>query len=218
LTFLAWWLSRPDSKEYAVSTKDENTYGDSDLRPSDRGQEAYDGPGQRHRNEDCSETADELKAQQDKYLRLAAEFENYKRLAQRDQREHARFANENVLKDMLPIVDNLDRAIHFAKASPDKGSGLIQGVELTLKQFLETLEKYGVKRITSIGERFDPSRHEAVAQVDSGNAPETTVLHEHQPGYLLHERILRPSMVTVAAAPNSARGSVPETEEGEHHG
>ena len=207
----------PCSKEYAGSTKDENTYGDSDLRPSDRGQEAYDGPGQRNRNEDCSETADELKAQQDKYLRLAAEFENYKRLAQRDQREHARFANENLLKDMLPIVDNLDRAINFAKASPDKGSGLIQGVELTLKQFLEALEKYGVKRITSIGERFDPSRHEAVARVDSRHAPEATVLQEHQPGYLLHERILRPSMVTVAAAP-STRESVPETEEGEHHG
>jgi molecular chaperone GrpE len=200
-----------------VSTEDENPYRDSDLRPGDRGQQAYDDPSLHNQDEACSEIADELKAQQEKYLRLAAEFENYKRLAQRDQREHARFANENLLKDLLPIVDNLERAINFAKASPNKG-GLIQGVELTLKQFIETLEKYGIKRITSIGERFDPSRHEAVARVDSRNAQETTVLEEHQPGYLLHERILRPSMVTVAAAPSAARESVPETEEGEHHG
>jgi molecular chaperone GrpE len=199
-----------------VSIKDENPYTDSDLRPQeqDLGRHAYDDPT---RDEGCSEIADELKAQQDKYLRLAAEFENYKRLAQRDQREYARFANENLLKDLLPIGDNLERALNSAKASPDK-RGLIQGVELTRKQFIETLEKYGVKRISSIGERFDPSRHEAVARVDSRNTPETTVLEEHQPGYLLHERILRPSMVTVAAAPSTARESVPETEEGEHHG
>ena len=199
-----------------MSTKDENTHRFSDLGSTDSADRSQD-EGVRSDDEDgCNGLADEVKAQQDRYLRLAAEFENYKRLAQRDQREYARFANENLLRDLLPIVDNLERAIKFAKDSPNKG-GLMQGVELTLKQFSETLEKYGVKRITSVGERFDPSRHEAVARVGSRNAPETTVLEEHQPGYLLHERILRPSMVTVAAAP-SAGESVPETEEGEHHG
>jgi molecular chaperone GrpE len=194
-----------------VSNKDENTHRVSDLGSADSMDQSDDQGGL----EASNGLADEVKAQQERYLRLAAEFENYKRLAQRDQREYARFANENLLKDLLPIIDNLERAIRFAKDSPNKG-GLMQGVELTLKQFSETLEKYGVKRISSIGERFDPSRHEAVARVDSRDAPETTVLEEHQPGYLLHERILRPSMVTVAAP--SARESVPETEEGEHHG
>jgi molecular chaperone GrpE len=198
-----------------VSNKDENTHRVSDLGSADSTDQSED-QGGGHGPEACHGLADELKAQQERYLRLAAEFENYKRLAQRDQREYARFANETLLKDLLPIVDNLERAIRFAKDSPNKG-GLMQGVELTLKQFSETLDKYGVKRISSIGERFDPSRHEAVARVDSRNAPEATVLEEHQPGYLLHERILRPSMVTVAAAP-SARESVPETEEGEQHG
>ena len=199
-----------------MSTKDENTHRVSDLGSTESMDQRDDQGGGRDPEEGCNGLADELKAQQDRYLRLAAEFENYKRLAQRDQRESARFANENLLKDLLPIIDNLERAVSFAKDGHNQG-GLIKGVELTLKQFNETLEKYSVKRITSIGERFDPSRHEAVARVDSRNAPEATVLQEHQPGYLLHERILRPSMVTVAAAP-IIRESVPETEEGEHHG
>ena len=199
-----------------MSTKDENTHRVSDLGSTESTDQRDDQGGRNDAEEVGNGLADALKAQQDRYLRLAAEFENYKRLAQRDQREYARFANENLLKDLLPIIDNLERAVGFAKDGHDKG-GLMKGVELTLKQFNETLEKYNVKRFASIGERFDPSRHEAVARVDSRHAPEATVLQEHQPGYLLHERILRPSMVTVAAAP-STRESVPETEEGEHHG
>ena len=152
--------------------------------------------------------ADEVKGLNDRYLRLAAEFENYKRLAQRDQREQAKFANENILKELLPIVDNLQRAVNFSKSTTDCDQ-LIEGVQLTLKQFTETLSKFGIKQITSVGEPFDPSRHQAVATVASNDQPEHTIIQEHQPGYLLHDRILRAAMVTVAAAPR---------EEGEHHG
>ena len=146
---------------------------------------------------------DEAQALQDKYLRLAAEFENYKRLAQRDQREHSRFANESILKELLPIVDNLERAIRSSKESPTP-DGLIQGVELTLKQFLETLAKFGVRQVTSVGEAFDPSRHQAVAHVESKDTSENTVVEEYQRGYLLHDRILRAAMVAVANAPKTA--------------
>jgi molecular chaperone GrpE len=152
--------------------------------------------------------ADEVKALNDRYLRLAAEFENYKRLAQRDQREQTKFANENILKELLPIVDNLQRAVDFSKSATGCDQ-LIEGVQLTLKQFLETLSKFGIKQITSVGEPFDPSRHQAVATIASNDQPEHTIIQEHQPGYLLHDRILRAAMVTVAAAPR---------EEGEHHG
>ena len=141
-------------------------------------------------------------------MRQAAEFENYKRLAQRDQREQVKFANENVLRELLPVVDNLHRAVTFSKSSGGSNK-LVEGVELTLKQFLESLSKFGVKQITSVGEIFDPARHQAVASVEAKDKPEHTVIEEHQPGYLLHDRILRPAMVTVAAAPR---------EEGEHHG
>jgi molecular chaperone GrpE len=152
--------------------------------------------------------ADEVKALNDRYLRLAAEFENYKRLAQRDQREQTKFANENILKELLPIVDNLQRAVDFSKSATGCDQ-LIEGVQLTLKQFLETLSKFGIKQITSVGEPFDPSRHQAVATIASNDQPEHTIIQEHQPGYLLHDRMLRAAMVTVAAAPR---------EEGEHHG
>jgi molecular chaperone GrpE len=152
--------------------------------------------------------ADEVKNLNDRYLRLAAEFENYKRLSQRDQREQAKFANETLLKDLLPIVDNLQRAVDFSQSSAGLDQ-LLQGVQLTLKQFLETLSKFGVRQVSSIGEPFDPTRHQAVAKTESDNQPENTIIQEHQPGYLLHDRIVRPAMVTVAAAPR---------EEGEHHG
>lgn len=152
--------------------------------------------------------ADEVKNLNDRYLRLAAEFENYKRLAQRDQREQAKFANENILKELLPVIDNLQRAVNFSKPGTNCEQ-LIEGVQLTLKQFTETLSKFGIKQITSVGEAFDPSRHQAVATIVSNDQPEHTIIQEHQPGYLLHDRILRAAMVTVAAAPR---------EEGEHHG
>ena len=146
---------------------------------------------------------EEAKALQDKYLRLAAEFENFKRLAQRDQREYFRFANESLLKELLPIVDNLERAIKSSKERPGSG-GLIQGVELVLKQFLETLAKFGVRPMNSVGETFDPSRHQAVAHVESQDASGKIVVEEYEKGYLLHDRILRPAMVTVADVPRRA--------------
>jgi molecular chaperone GrpE len=146
---------------------------------------------------------EEAKALQDKYLRLAAEFENFKRLTQRDQREYYRFANESLLKELLPVVDNLERAIKSSKERMGSG-GLIQGVELVLKQFLETLAKFEVRPVNSVGETFDPSRHQAVAHVESQDASGKIVVEEYQKGYLLHDRILRPAMVTVADVPRRA--------------
>jgi molecular chaperone GrpE len=146
---------------------------------------------------------DERQELQDKYLRLAAEFENYKRRAQRDQREYVQFANEGFLKELLPIVDNLERAIQASKEQRES-ERLVQGVELTLKQCLETLMKFGVRPIDSVGKLFDPALHQAVARVESTNAPENTVLEEYQKGYLLHDRVLRAAMVAVAVAPAPA--------------
>lgn len=154
--------------------------------------------------------ADEAQALQDKYLRLAAEFENYKRLAQKEQREFARFANENILKEWLPIIDNLERAIKSAQASPEEkpnNKGLIQGVELTLKQCLEALAKFGVKQVASVGTSFDPACHQAVARVESATVPENMVVEEYQRGYLLHDRILRAAMVTVSVGPACSPGN-----------
>ena len=143
------------------------------------------------------QTQEELQILQEKYLRLAAEFDNYKRRAQRDQTDTIRYANESILKNLLPIIDNLERAIQCAKESGTNGP-LLEGVELTHKQFLETVGKLGVKQISSTGNLFDPAMHQAVAQVESGTAEPNTIIEEFQKGYFLHDRILRPAMVTVA--------------------
>lgn len=146
--------------------------------------------------------SDELKALNDKYLRQAAEFDNYKRLTQRDRRDQIKFGNEQLLMELLPTVDNLERAI---KAARDGGSGesLIQGVELTLKQLSGVLGKFGVQVVPSVGQPFDPSAHQAVASVASDEVPVQHVVEEFQRGYRLHDRILRPAMVTVSTGPAS---------------
>lgn len=145
---------------------------------------------------------EELLAAQDKYLRLAAEFENYKRRSQRDLNEAIKFANENLLKNLLPVIDNLERAI---KCGKDAGmaNAVMEGVELTHKSFLETVEKLGLRQISSAGQPFDPSRHQAVAQVESDTLEANMVVEEFQKGYFLHDRILRPAMVTVSKEPSS---------------
>ena len=140
---------------------------------------------------------DECIALNEKYLRLAAEFDNYKRLAQRDQRDQIKFGNEQILRELLPVVDNLERAIKSSKgASPL--DALTQGVELTLKQLTGALTKFGVTAVESIGLNFDPATQQAVAQVPSDSVPENHVVEEYQKGYLLQDRILRAAMVTVS--------------------
>ena len=160
--------------------------GESIFAPSEAS------PGQLQAKEE------ELKALNDKYLRLAAEFDNYKRLAQRDQRDQIRFGNEQLLRELLPVVDNLERAIKAAKGAKS-AEGLIQGVDLTLKQMQGVLGKFGVQSIPTTGQPFDPSGHQAVATVPSSQVPDQHVVEEFQRGYRLHDRILRPAMVTVSS-------------------
>lgn len=133
----------------------------------------------------------------EKYLRLAAEFDNFKRLTQRDQRDQIKFSNEQILRELLPVVDNLDRAIKSAQTN-GTNDALIQGVELTFKQLLGVLMKFGVMPVESVGQPFDPATQQAVAQVSSSSIPEHHVVEEFQKGYVLHDRILRPAMVTVS--------------------
>jgi molecular chaperone GrpE len=151
-----------------------------------------------------AEKVEEWKTLNDKYLRLAAEFENYKRLTQREQRDQIKFGNEQLLQELLPVVDNMERAI---KAARDNGgsSALVQGIDLTLKQLLGALAKFGVQTVESVGQVFDPSAHQAVSHVPSDTVPPNHVVDEFQKGYRLHERILRAAMVSVSSGP--ANGS-----------
>ena len=141
--------------------------------------------------------AEEVTGLNDKYLRLAAEFDNYKRLAQQDQRDQIRFGNEHLLKELLPVVDNLERAIKSSR----EGAGsdvLIQGVDLTLKQLTGALTKFYVVPVETIGRPFDPATHQSVTSVASETVPKQHVVDEFQRGYLLHDRILRAAMVSIS--------------------
>ncbi len=137
---------------------------------------------------------------QDKILRDRAELENFRRRMHREKSEALRFASEPLLRDILPVIDNLERGIAHGKET-DAGSPLIEGVELALRLFLDTLEKHGISRISAEGEPFDPSCHEAVTQMESDELPPNTVLQELQAGYKLYDRLLRPVMVCVSKAP-----------------
>lgn len=146
---------------------------------------------------------EECEALNQKYLRLAAEFENYKRIAQREQRDQIKFGNEQLLKELLPVVDNMERAIKAARDSTG-GSALVQGVDLTLKQLAGALAKFGVQAVDTTGQAFDPAAHQAVSQVPSDTIPVNHVVDEYQKGYRLHDRILRAAMVSVSSGPATA--------------
>ena len=146
---------------------------------------------------------EECKILNEKYLRLAAEFENYKRLAQRDQRDQIKFGNEQLLKELLPVVDNMERAI-TAACDNGESSTLVQGVDLTLKQLSGALAKFGVQAVETVRQVFDPSAHQAVSHVPSDSVPSNHVVDEFQKGYRLHDRILRAAMVSVSSGPANA--------------
>lgn len=136
----------------------------------------------------------QLQQQREDFLRDRAELENFKKRMQREKADALRFASEPLLRSLLPILDNLERALAHAD-TPSVRSGL----ELVLKELTDVIGRHGVVRIESVGQAFDPSRHEALAQVESATHDPGAVVDQHQVGYLLHERLLRPALVTVNA-------------------
>ncbi len=141
----------------------------------------------------------EAKNHYDQFLRKTAELENFKKRILREKDEAIRFANETFLKDLLPVLDNLERAVSHAAAGGN-GQPLLEGVELVLKGLLDLLNKYGVVQISALGQLFDPGKHEAMAHVESEEHSPNTVVEEHHKGYILSDRLLRPALVSVAKA------------------
>lgn len=134
----------------------------------------------------------------DKMLRAAAEHENHKKRMQREAEEFRKFANESLIKAMLPVVDNLERAIESAGADPSKEKAIVEGVKMTLSGIYKVFEQFNLKSLESEGKPFDPNFHQAVMQQETAEYPENTVLKEMQKGYILHDRLIRPAMVIVS--------------------
>jgi len=152
------------------------------------------------------EKTKEAKANYEIFLRERAENENFKRRMQREKSEALRFANESLVRDLLPTLDNLERAVSHAQSSGG-GQALTDGVALVVRSFLEILEKHGVIRVSAKGQLFDPTKHEAMAQVESAEVVPNTVVDEYAPAYVLHDRLLRPALVTVSRAPGEEKKS-----------
>jgi molecular chaperone GrpE len=142
----------------------------------------------------------------DKWLRAAADLENYKKRSAREKEDVLKFANERLLKDILPVLDDLDRSLQSAPTSLE-GHGLAEGVRMVQKKFLSQLEKHGVTTFSSVGTAFDPNQHEAVQQVHSDEIPAGGVAAEARRGFFLNGRLLRPALVVVSLGPKPKDGA-----------
>lgn len=139
----------------------------------------------------------ECRELQDKYLRTVAEMDNFRKRMNREMNDSVKFANEKILGDLLTVLDNMERAITHSREKKDFDS-LLDGLELTMKEFRGVFEKHGVQSIESVGQLFDPSTHHAVSMVESDSHGDNVIVDEFRKGYLLNDRVLRHSLVSVA--------------------
>jgi len=140
----------------------------------------------------------EAKEAHDRFLRVSAEFENYKKRSAREIDEFRKFANESLIREMLTVVDNLERALNSSNNDNQANSHIAEGVDMTLKEILKVFEKFNVKPIVALGKPFDPNFHQAAMREETNERPENTVLNELEKGYMIHDRLLRPAMVVVS--------------------
>lgn len=136
----------------------------------------------------------------DKFVRLYAEFDNYRKRVAREKAELVRYGNEELLRELLPVLDNLERALEHAKRDPSNPQAILEGVELILEQLRGLLKRFGVEPIAALGEKFDPLRHEAVGEEEREDVEPGEVVQEVLRGYMLNDRLLRPAKVIVAKA------------------
>lgn len=177
--------------------------------------ETKEAPGEepQDKKEDAKETskepdpAEQLAAMTDRHTRLLADFDNFRKRMVREREEQTKRANENLLSDLLPVLDNLTIALSKA---PDPKDPVVTGMKMVNDQFLSTLDKYGMRPIEAKGKVFDPAIHEALTQMPSETAPAQTVIEQFRCGWTLGGRLLRPAQVSVSSgAPEKATGETP---------
>ena len=174
----------------ADKTGTPNTPETDEQKNSDNGNTPKD-------KDDAKGVEDQLNEQKDKVLRLSAEFENFKKRKQREIDEFKKFANETIFRQLLSVVDNLERAIDSATDAVEETS-LLEGVKLTHKELLKLFESFNVTGVEAENQPFDPNFHQAVTHEQNNDVPDNTVTNVLQKGYLLHDRLLRPAMVVVS--------------------
>ncbi len=145
----------------------------------------------------------EIRELNDKYMRLYAEFENYKKKVQKDKEELVKYANEKFIFELLPVIDSLEMALEHSKNG--KNGGIVQGVENTLKEFLRILNKFGLTSIEAMGKLFDPSVHHAMSVVERNDIEENSVVEVFRKGYMFKDKVIRAPLVGVSKKPSEEK-------------
>jgi molecular chaperone GrpE len=182
-----------ETRQWTPEVMADESAGDAGKTPPEA---TTEGPAQQ-----VEELRRQLDDKQDRLLRALAEVDNVKRRTQRERDEYVRYANESLIRDLLPVLDNFDRALEAARATREAAK-VVEGITLIQRELLRLLERVGVTRYSALGEHFDPNRHEATGRMVSVEQPPDTIVAELAPGYLLNGRMLRPAQVVVAAAPD----------------
>lgn len=173
--------------------------GQTDLPKGDNIDVVFSAQAEEADNE-TSRLKVELEETKNRLLRIAADFDNYKKRVEKERLEFQQFAGEKILKDLLSVLDNLERALNALETKNDL-VGLKEGLKMIIAQFSQVLMKHGVEPISSCGSQFDPTCHEALHQVESEEYPNGQIIEEYQKGYLYNKRLLRPALVVVARSP-----------------
>jgi molecular chaperone GrpE len=149
--------------------------------------------------QEAGDLASQLEEANSRLLRVAADFDNYRKRARQEQLDTMRYASATLAERLLPVLDDAQRTLEHVPEGVDEG--WLKGLEMTFRQLEEVLGSVGIERIEAVGKPFDPSRHEALGSVESDEHEEDTVVAELRPGYRIHDRVLRPALVRVARRP-----------------
>ncbi len=171
--------------------------------------------------EALAQTQKEAKSLQERLQRVSADFENYKKRQNREKEEAIRFANEKLLKELMPILDNMARATTAGQQAVESGQEgaaktILEGTAMVLKQFEESLGRFGIRAFEAMGKPFDPALHEAVGAREDTSVPNQTVIEEYQRGFMLHDRLARPAMVVVSSG-GPTKGTAPNSDASENN-
>jgi len=197
-----------DSKE-DTQTEAENSEAQNSGSSAEEINEARENPEEASASSEA-EKSPEVRCQEekqilmDKYYRLAADFDNFRKRTARQMEENRKAVLEQVLLDFLEVTDNFDRALKSAKTAEDMSS-IVGGIEQLSRQFFSILEKYGLEKIESEkASEFDPHRHEAIQHIETSEVPDNTIVKVYKTGYALNSKVIRPAMVSVARNPDEA--------------
>jgi len=197
--------SEDDSLSISEKTRDEERDSvDSILKKNTKEKEKKKEPTKKDLEQQIAEKDEELRQTHDRLLRTQADYENYKKRVAREKTELLKFGNESLIKELLPVIDNLDISLEHARSegNSDNTDNIIEGIKMIRNAFLKKLEKVGLREIPAQGKNFDPTKHEATTLVTTSEYPENTVVEELQKGYFIYERLLRPTKVSVAKLPD----------------